>query len=65
MLSEKWKKSTRSGGGNGCVETRYIDGVVEVRDTKAGPDAPVQRYNRTEWAAFLAGAKDGEFDLPA
>lgn len=65
MLSDQWHKSTFSGGGNGCVEARIVGDTIEVRDTKAGPDAPVQRYNRTEWAAFLAGAAAGEFDLPA
>ena len=64
MLTEQWKKSTKSGGGNGCVETRYVDGTIEVRDSKLGEQSPVLQFNRTEWAAFLGGATEGEFALP-
>jgi hypothetical protein len=36
---------------------------VQVRDSK-DPDGPVLAFTRREWEAFLAGCKDGEFDLP-
>ena len=36
------------------------DGVA-VRDSKYS-DGPVLRYTRAEWAAFVQGVKDGEFD---
>lgn len=44
-----------------CVEVaRTADGGRAVRDSKS-PEA-VQFYTPTEWAAFLAGVKAGEFD---
>lgn len=39
------------------------DAVVYVRDSK-DPDGPVLRFSSAEWAAFVAGARAGEFDLP-
>lgn len=60
-----WVKSTASGGNEGCLYVSTAadgSGDVALADSKAGPDAPVQVYNRTEWTAFLAGAKSGAFD---
>jgi hypothetical protein len=61
-----WRKSTRSGdaGGN-CVEIgKLLDGScrIAVRDSK-NPDGPALFFTREEWAAFVGGAKDGEFDV--
>ena len=58
-----WRKSRRSGpqGGN-CVEfARLPDGQVAVRNSRH-PAGPALVYTRAEIAAFLAGAKAGEFD---
>lgn len=60
----RWRISTRSasGGGN-CVEVGALaDGRIAVRHSKA-PEAAVIIYTRAEWDAFLAGARDGEFDF--
>ena len=38
------------------------DDTVLVKDSK-DPDGPVLVFNHAEWEAFLAGAKDGEFDF--
>lgn len=61
-----WHISTRSGSnGTSCVEAgplRDGSGRVAVRHSKA-PDAATILYTRAEWSAFLAGAKDGEFDF--
>jgi Domain of unknown function (DUF397) len=63
-LSEvRWHKSRRSGpqGGN-CVEVaRLADGQVAVRNSRhlAGPALV---FTAAEWAAFVGGARDGEFD---
>lgn len=62
MLGSEWKKSTRSGQSGQCVEARRVEDVVEVRNSK-NPDAGITRFTLAEWAAFLAGAKDGEFDV--
>ncbi|KUL39298.1 DUF397 domain-containing protein [Actinoplanes awajinensis] len=61
-----WRKSTRSGsnGGN-CVEVAgNLPGIVAVRDSK-DPGGPALTFAPGEWTAFLAGVKDGEFNLPA
>ncbi len=58
-----WRKSTRSGGGDNCVEVATAtDGHIGVRDSK-NPDRAVLEFTPAEWDAFVAGAKDGEFDL--
>lgn len=58
--------SSSSGGGGGgeCVEVRFGPGDVLVRDSK-GREGPMLRFTHSEWRAFLAGAVDGEFDIPA
>jgi Domain of unknown function (DUF397) len=58
-----WFKSSASVTGD-CVEVAHIPGGgVAVRDSKDRGKAP-HVYTRREWEAFLAGAKNGEFDLP-
>jgi hypothetical protein len=57
-----WLKSTRSGG-SGCVEVATLERVVGVRDSK-DRQGPVLVFRFDEWNAFLAGIRDGEFDLP-
>jgi hypothetical protein len=57
-----WHKSSASGG-NGCVEVAINSAVVGVRDTK-DREGPVLRFTPAEWDAFVAGVRNGEFDLP-
>jgi hypothetical protein len=60
-----WRKSSHSGaqGGN-CVEVAELPtGEVALRNSR-DPEGPALIYTRAEIAAFVAGAKDGEFDLP-
>jgi hypothetical protein len=56
-----WRKSARSGG-SGCVEVATLDCAVGVRDSKNRQGA-VLVFRFDEWNAFLAGVRDGEFDL--
>lgn len=56
-----WVKATASSSAQDCVEMRAADGAVEVRDSKH-PHGPVHRFTRAEFAAWLDGAKHGEFD---
>jgi hypothetical protein len=65
----QWHISSRSGsgGGSNCVEAGPLNdgtGRVAVRHSKHS-DGPTIIYTRAEWDAFLAGAKDNEFDFPA
>ena len=61
LSNARWRKSSYSGN-NGCVEVAVVGDRVAVRDTK-DRDGPVLLFDEQEWVAFLAGAKDGEFDL--
>jgi hypothetical protein len=57
-----WRKSTRSGNDNACVEVADLDGGGRaVRDSK-DPNGPVLSFTPAEWAAFTAGVRGGEFD---
>ena len=57
-----WRKSTFSGGGNDCDEVADLpDGTRLVRHSHH-PDGLVLEYTATEWAAFTAGIRAGEFD---
>lgn len=60
----RWRKSSFSGnGGASCVEVAGHDGMILVRDTKDHGKGPVHRYTPDEWRAFIAGVRNGEFDL--
>lgn len=58
----EWRKSSFSGKETNCVQFRRVDDGVEVRNSKR-PDAGTIHYTTSEWTAFIAGAKNGEFDL--
>ena len=66
LSNAQWKKSSRSTGDSNCVEvaTGLEGGAVAVRDTK-NRDGGTLLFTSSEWEAFVGGAKDGEFDLPA
>ncbi|HEY6422689.1 MAG TPA: DUF397 domain-containing protein [Pseudonocardiaceae bacterium] len=57
-----WRKSRHSGQLGNCVEAAALDsGAVAMRNSRE-PGGPALIFSRDEMAAFLAGAKDGEFD---
>ncbi|MGX1761961.1 DUF397 domain-containing protein [Streptomyces lydicus] len=57
-----WTKSRRSAPANNCVEVAALpDGGFAVRNSRH-PQGPALVYTREELAAFIGGAKDGEFD---
>lgn len=59
-----WFKSSRSAGGNDCVEVAHLGGgKVGVRDSK-NPTGPALVFTPSEWDAFTAGVNAGEFDRP-
>lgn len=69
-----WRKSSYSGNGGNCVEIAVTgdtsvathkadaDKLYLMRDSK-NPDGPALAFTEAEWDAFVAGVKDGEFDL--
>jgi hypothetical protein len=47
----------------GCVEVGQLpDGGVSVRDAKDPQRGVTLEFTSEEWAAFVAGVKNGEFD---
>lgn len=59
----QWRKSTYSGDQGDCVEVRpNLRGGVDVRHSQ-DPDGITIHYTDSEWTAFIAGAKNGEFDI--
>jgi hypothetical protein len=57
-----WRKSRVSNPRGDCVELARLDGgQVAVRNSR-DPHGPALVYTPAEIAAFLAGAKAGEFD---
>jgi hypothetical protein len=59
-----WFKSSASSV-TGCVEVAHLPGgLVGLRDSKDRDRQP-HVFNRHEWAAFITGVKNGEFDLPS
>ena len=66
LTGATWIRSRRSGptGGN-CVEVAFLaDGQIAMRNSRH-PQGPALIFTRSEWDAFLGGAKDGEFGRAA
>jgi hypothetical protein len=53
----------RAGGEDeAAVEVAFVDDLIGLRNS-AHPEGPVLVFTQAEWDAFVAGARDGEFDL--
>lgn len=63
LVDVSWWKSGRSNPNGNCVELAALpEGAgVAVRNSR-DPHGPVLVYTPEEMTAFLAGAKDGDFD---
>ncbi|MBO0770667.1 MAG: DUF397 domain-containing protein [Actinobacteria bacterium] len=58
-----WRKARRSSHNGGCVEVAAnLPGVVAIRDSKRPGDG-AHVIGRVAFAAFLADAKEGRYDL--
>ncbi|MGH3920023.1 MAG: DUF397 domain-containing protein [Pseudonocardiaceae bacterium] len=57
-----WRKSSHSVNAQNCIEVADLDhGSRAVRDSK-DPTGPALMFTATEWSAFTAGVRAGEFD---
>lgn len=60
--TEVWYKASASGSGSSnCVEVAFREDCVLVRNSR-DPQGPMLVFTSPEWAAFLDGARRGEFD---
>ncbi|MEV7374687.1 DUF397 domain-containing protein [Streptomyces sp. NPDC090301] len=58
----EWIKSRHSAGDGNCVQVAALpEERIAVRNSR-DPEGPALIYTHGEIAAFIAGAKDGEFD---
>jgi hypothetical protein len=56
-----WRKSSYSSSG-GCVEAAAAADQILIRDSK-NRNGSILRFDLFEWESFLAGVRDGEFDV--
>lgn len=64
-ITAPWLKSSYSGPQGNCVEVAHLaDGAVAVRNSRQRGGAALI-FTEAEWDAFLRGARDGEFGIPA
>lgn len=56
-----WRKASLSTNNGACVEVAAGRQKIVLRDSK-DPEGPVLVFTHAEWAAFLDGAKGGEFE---
>ncbi|MEV6865782.1 DUF397 domain-containing protein [Streptosporangium subroseum] len=62
LANAVWRKSSRSGSGNNCVEVAdNLTEIVAVRDSK-DPHGPALIFSLGDWETFTTGIKRGEFD---
>lgn len=62
LTGARWQKSSASNPSGNCVELAKLpDGEIAVRNSR-DPSGPALVYTHAEIAAFIRGAKDGDFD---
>lgn len=57
----RWQRAKRCAS-NACVEVATDGEQFLIRDSK-NPEIEPLRFTGAEWAAFLAGARAGDFDF--
>lgn len=61
LTGARWRKSSRSGAGNDCVELVVARIGAAVRDSK-NPAAGHVSFEATGWNAFMGVVKEGSLD---
>jgi hypothetical protein len=59
---QAWRRSSE---GDGAIEVAFVNALGErwvLMRVAGDPERRVLVYDEREWDAFVAGAKDGEFD---
>jgi hypothetical protein len=55
-----WRVARNCNGGN-CIRVAPIAEMIVIGDSK-NPDGPLLSYSHAEWAAFVEGVRQGDFD---
>lgn len=59
----QWRKSSRSGGANKCVEiATNLSAASLIRDSKLGDQSPILSVSPSVFATFLNATARGRFD---
>jgi hypothetical protein len=62
LTRAEWQRVGDAPPEHGAVEVAFVDDLIGLRNS-AEPQGPVLVFTQAEWDAFVAGARDGEFDL--
>jgi hypothetical protein len=62
LTGARWRKSSRSGAGNDCVELVVARIGAAVRDSK-NPDAGHVSFETAGWDVFMGVVKEGRLDV--
>ena len=62
LTGAAWQKSRLSNPSGNCVEVAELPGVGFAVRNSRDPHGPALVYTPDEMAAFILGAKDGDFD---
>jgi hypothetical protein len=60
MPEADWMRSSFCETGS-CVEVAFVGDTVALRDSKDS-DGPILQFSKLQWAEFLDGARNKEFD---
>lgn len=58
----EWRKAQASNPSGNCVEFTIHSGQFLIRHSKE-PSGPALVFDVAEWAAFISGVKNGEFEV--